>query len=150
MILFIFVTKFVGTGRFEIVEGGAAVVTGTVRHTPKPSLEMMGLEAPSDDDVIEEMTSKDIYKDLRLRGYHYSGLFRGVKSSTIDATKGTLAWANNWVTFMDNMQQISILGMDTRGLLVPTGIQKITIDAKSHSNMIRESMSEEKGESNLG
>lgn len=96
---------------------------------------------------IEEMSSRDVYKELKLRGYHYSGLFRSIKSSTTDGTRGKIAWANNWVAFMDNMLQMKILGMDSRGLFVPTGIQKLVIDTKVHLNQIRAMTEEEKGTS---
>ena len=82
------------------------------------------------------MSTRDIYKELRLRGYHYSGMFRSLKSATIDGTKGTILWKNNWVTFMDNMLQMQILGSDTRGLFVPTAIAKLIIDTKSHLSQI--------------
>lgn len=126
-----------------------AIVTGTIRHVTKPSLERMNIPTPNDDHVVEEMSSRDIYKDLRLRGYNYSGMFRGVKSATLDATKGTIAWVNNWVAFMDNMLQMSILDIDSQGLFVPTGIQKLVIDTKFHLNALRASTSEQKRELNL-
>ncbi|OXU23005.1 hypothetical protein TSAR_015483 [Trichomalopsis sarcophagae] len=135
-----------GSGRFEVIEGGVAVVTGYVRATSNPADEMVNpalLATDNDDD--ECMTTRDVYKELRLRGYHYSGLFRSVKTATITGSKGHLAWHNNWVAFMDNMLQMQILGADTRGLFVPTGIQKLVIDTKSHLNQIR-AMDEENKE----
>ena len=127
--------SYLGTGRFEVVEGGAAVVTGYVRHSSNPSEEKVN---PTFDDTIEEdMSHRDVYKELRLRGYHYSGLFRGIKSANIKGNKGSIAWNNNWVAFMDNMLQMEILGIDSRGLFVPTGIQKLVIDTKLHLNQIR-------------
>ncbi|XP_044017899.1 fatty acid synthase-like [Aphidius gifuensis] len=131
-----------GTGRFEVVESGAAVVTGYVRHSSKLSVEKMG--AVSVAEQVEEMSSRDVYKELKLRGYHYSGLFRSIKSATTDGTRGKIAWANNWVAFMDNMLQMKILGMDSRGLFVPTGIQKLVIDTKVHLNQIRAMADEDK------
>lgn len=84
------------------------------------------------------MISRDVYKELRLRGYHYSGLFRSVKSSTIDGSKGHITWHNNWVAFMDNMLQMQILGNDSRGLFVPIGIKKLVIDQSAHLKLIKE------------
>ncbi|XP_063988184.1 fatty acid synthase-like [Diachasmimorpha longicaudata] len=132
-----------GTGRFEVVEGGAAVVTGFVHHAPNPQQEQIIFPRLSDD-VEEDMQKKDIYKELKLRGYQYSGLFKGIKSASVDGLKGTLAWANNWVAFMDNMLQMKILGLDTRNLLVPTAIQKLTIDTKTHLQQIRDMPDDEK------
>ncbi|KAK0096040.1 hypothetical protein PV326_006670, partial [Microctonus aethiopoides] len=125
-----------GTGRFEIVEGGVAVVTGYVQSTSKPHVEKMNPPLIKNNEE-EEMTNKDFYKELRLRGYNYDGLFKGIKSATTSGSRGTIAWANNWVAFMDNMLQLQILGMDSRSLCVPTAIQKLVIDTKMHLNRIR-------------
>ena len=94
----------------------------------------------------ELMTTRDIYKELRLRGYHYSGYFRALKSATTDGSKGKILWSNNWVAFMDNMLQMQILGGDSRGLFVPTGITKLVIDTRDHLNQVRAMDDENKGE----
>lgn len=92
----------------------------------------------------EVMTTKDIYKELKLRGYQYANLFRGLKSSSITGKQGHIAWTSNWVTFLDNMLQIKILGIDTRNLYVPTEIQKLVIDTKLHAECIHNITSKEK------
>lgn len=124
-------------------EGGAAVVTGYVREIANPSAEK--IKCTYDSEKNQEMSTKDVYKELKLRGYHYSGLFRSVKSATTDGSSGQIVWDNNWVAFMDNMLQMKILGMDSRGLFVPTGIQKLVIDPKAHFNEIREMPDDHKG-----
>lgn len=65
-----------------------------------------------------------------------SGLFRGVLGCNVEGTRGRLAWNNNWVTFMDCMLQMIIIGNDTRGLYVPTRIEKLSVDANMHYNAI--------------
>jgi len=90
------------------------------------------------------LKTKDIYKELKLRGYQYANLFRGLKSSSTTGKRGHIAWMNNWVTFMDNMLQIKIFGRDMRSLYVPTEIQKLVIDAKFHARYIRNITAEEK------
>lgn len=68
------------SGSFEVVEGGAAIVTGRVYVPDDVAKEMVDLpppEKPTGKDLID-MKGKDIYKELRLRGYNYSGLFRSV------------------------------------------------------------------------
>jgi len=92
---------------------------------------------PKDEGEEEVMTTKDIYKELRLRGYQYSGIFRSLKSASVSGTKGHIAWMSNWVTFLDNMLQIMMLGLDTRNLYIPTKIRKIVIDTKLHQQEIR-------------
>ncbi|XP_015113026.1 fatty acid synthase [Diachasma alloeum] len=125
-----------GTGRFEVIEGGVAVVIGVVRSTVDAQSEQLKIPIPNEDQP-EELETKDVYKEFRLRGYQYSGLFRAIKSATLDGTKGTIRWNSNWVAFMDNMLQMMLLGLDTRNLLVPTKIQKLVIDTKEHSRQIR-------------
>lgn len=134
-----------GTGRFEVSEGGTAVVSGLIRVVKNPSQEKVPTALyPKDEGEEEVMTTKDIYKELRLRGYQYSGLFRSLNSASISAKKGHIAWVDNWVTFLDNMLQIMILGMDTRNLYVPMKIQKIVIDTKLQHREARKQDSEDK------
>ncbi|KAL6436122.1 hypothetical protein ACFW04_005722 [Cataglyphis niger] len=134
------------TGNFEIIEGGNAVVTGTVRIALDPAKEKIPSHFLYENYENEEevMMTKDIYKELKLRGYQYTNLFRGLKSSSTTGKQGHIAWTNNWVTFMDNMLQIKILGIDMRNLYVPTEIQKLVIDTKLHAQYIQNITSEEK------
>jgi fatty acid synthase len=71
-----------GSGNFEVFEGGAAVVSGTVRvpenvSHEKASLEFFELQTSAN---LLELSSQDIYKELRLRGYNYRGDFCGLVS----------------------------------------------------------------------
>lgn len=69
-----------GSGNFEIVEGGAAIVTGRIYVPENINKEIVELEAPEDetDPSLVDLSGKDFYKELRLRGYNYKGLFRSV------------------------------------------------------------------------
>jgi len=71
-----------GTGNFEVFEGGAAVVSGTVRVPDNVSNGRASLEffEPQTIDDLLELSSRDIYKELRLRGYNYQGDFCGLVS----------------------------------------------------------------------
>jgi fatty acid synthase len=71
-----------GSGNFEVFEGGAAVVSGTVRVPENVSHERAPLEffEPKTSDSLLELSSRDIYKELRLRGYNYRGDFCGLVS----------------------------------------------------------------------
>ncbi|XP_022831505.1 fatty acid synthase [Spodoptera litura] len=127
-----------GSGNFEIVESGASIVTGRIYAKKNVGQDFRVLPhlpevtGPS----IKHLLTKDFYKELRLRGYQYSGLFRGVLGCNVEGTRGRLSWVNNWVTFMDCMLQMKIIGQDTRGLFVPTRIEKLSIDANMHYNAI--------------
>jgi fatty acid synthase len=71
-----------GSGNFEVFEGGAAVVSGTVRVPDNVSHETASLELLEQQtgDNLLELSSQDIYKELRLRGYNYQGDFCGLVS----------------------------------------------------------------------
>uniref|UniRef100_A0A1B0B9K0 Fatty acid synthase n=1 Tax=Glossina palpalis gambiensis TaxID=67801 RepID=A0A1B0B9K0_9MUSC len=122
-----------GTGNFEITESGALVVTGRITEIERPSL-------PEVYDFIEEsvfptLCQKDFYKELRLRGYHYKGSFRAVKEARGDGLQGKVGWNLNWVTFIDAMLQIQILGTDSRTLLLPTNMRKLRICGLHHVDL---------------
>jgi fatty acid synthase len=71
-----------GTGNFEVAEGGAVVVSGTVELLENISHETASLEffEPQTSDDLLQLSSQDIYKELRLRGYNYQGDFCGLVS----------------------------------------------------------------------
>lgn len=122
-----------GTGRFEIVEGQSAVVTGCVQQCLEPpQLTLLPPLKPSDFPILP---TKDFYKELRLRGYHYNGLFRSVIEARSDGQYGRVRWESNWVAFMDCLLQIAILGKDSRALQLPTRIEKISINTHKHSQI---------------
>jgi fatty acid synthase len=122
-----------GTGRFEISEGNTAVVTGFIRRIESPTLTEIKVKEQTD---LPMLPTKDFYKELRLRGYHYSGLFRSVVEARCDGLTGKVKWDSNWVAFLDCLLQIQILGKDTRSLCLPTGIQKLVIDPQAHTKLI--------------
>jgi len=63
------------------------VVTGKVHATSNPKQELIPNSLlPEDDEEEEHMTARDIYKELKLRGYQY--WFRGLKSASISCNKG--------------------------------------------------------------
>ncbi|XP_012058765.1 PREDICTED: fatty acid synthase-like [Atta cephalotes] len=128
-------------GKFEITEGDSVVVTGTVYEALNSEQEMIPINLLSgNNDEDEDMTARDIYKELKLRGYQYKGFFRGLKSASISGTQGHIVWKNNWETFMDSMLQMQIIGYDTRELCVPTSIQKLVINPVLHASKLRESV----------
>lgn len=128
---------FQGSGKFEITEGSAIVATGTIRKVLNPRQEMIDEKFLTKIEDEEIMTNKDIYTELRLRGYEYAGPFCALNSSSLKGTRGHISWMKNWAVFMDNMLQMKILGFDTKSLYVPTAIRKIVIDTKFHNEIIR-------------
>lgn len=124
-----------GTGRFEISEAHVPIVTGYVAELEETAeLTELPFLTRSDYPMLDQ---KDFYKELRLRGYQYSDSFRSVYQARGDGLYGKVQWDNNWVSFLDCLLQISIIGKDSRSLILPTRIQKIIINTKEH---MRESM----------
>jgi hypothetical protein len=73
------------SGKFEVTEGNAPVMSGLVRVPTNVSHEMVALEPPKsivNEDLLE-FSSQDIQKYLRLRGYEYEGLFCGLVCADI-------------------------------------------------------------------
>lgn len=89
------------------------------------------------------MTSNDVYKEFRLRGYQYAGKFQSIYQATENGSKAHITWHDDWIVFMENMIQTAILGIDTRQLFVPTSVDKIVIDPNLHYTQIRSSKSEQ-------
>ncbi|XP_036143017.1 fatty acid synthase-like [Monomorium pharaonis] len=124
-------------GKFEITESDSVVVTGTAYNISNPEQEMTSTDLLLENyDEEKEMTARDIYKELKLRGYQYSGWFRGIKSASVSGNKGHIIW-KNWVTFMDTMLQMRLIGYDTRDLYVPTSIRRLVINPELHISMLR-------------
>ncbi|XP_061378336.1 fatty acid synthase [Danaus plexippus] len=119
-----------GSGEFEVCEGGGVAVTGLVRLAHDPAAERLALDDSTDlrEPELLPLVSDDVYKELRLRGYNYGGIFRGILASDPRGTAGTLAWNDNWISFMDTMLQFGIIGVDTRELYLPTRLQRALID----------------------
>ncbi|XP_066589497.1 fatty acid synthase [Prorops nasuta] len=131
---------FEGTGDFEIVEGGSVAVTGKIRVAENIEKEQLDLPAPvvKNDKELLDLNTGDIYKDLRLRGYDYDGIFRGIKSSDNRGISGKLVWNNEWISYLDTMLQFTILGKSTPALFLPTRLQQISINPILHKNLVSE------------
>lgn len=127
-----------GSGEFEVHEGGSVAVSGIIR-TPetvqKEFLPLKPLSIPETPKFLPLDTS-DVYKELRLRGYDYHGLFRGIKKVDNEGTWGKLSWDENWVSFLDTMLQFTILSQPNRGLYLPTRLQQATIDPKAFTEFV--------------
>lgn len=125
-----------GTGRFEITEANTAVVTGYIKKLEhEEEFTVIPEPPPSKFPMLE---AKDFYKELRLRGYHYHGVFRGVEQARGDGLMGRIKYDRNWVPFLDCLMQIHIVGYDLRSLILPTRIQRLRIDSRNHVKMVNE------------
>ncbi|XP_012261752.1 fatty acid synthase [Athalia rosae] len=131
------VNIFDGTGEFEICEAGSVAVSGRISLPENVEKQQLNLPVPVSKCNAEllELNTSDVYKDLRLRGYDYDGIFRGIKSSDNKGVAGQLFWDNNWVSYIDTMLQFSILGKDTRDLYLPTRLQRAVINPIMHKEL---------------
>ncbi|CAH1187511.1 unnamed protein product [Phyllotreta striolata] len=122
------------SGGFEITEGDSIVVSGKIHSKDNEHFE----RSENFYEISDELTlsSKDVYKELRLRGYNYSGGFRSIEQCNVTATRSLIKWEDNWTTFMDNLLQLRILQTDTRLLYVPTYIQQLVLPAKQQLEFI--------------
>ncbi|XP_044732193.1 fatty acid synthase-like [Chrysoperla carnea] len=131
-----------GTGNFEILESDSVVVTGRLKRLPHNSKELLKL--PEVKPIVNDtdklpLNSRDIYKELRLRGYNYQNEFKGIISTDNSGFVGQIQWKPSmWTAFMDNMLQLQILQEDARFLYVPTSIRKLTIYPHEHFQHIQE------------
>ncbi|XP_076763351.1 fatty acid synthase 1 [Xylocopa sonorina] len=131
------INVFMGTGEFEICENGSVAVTGTISEPENANKMLLNVPEPvhGDEPDLLELNKNDIYKELRLRGYDYSGVFQGIKSSHNRGFTGKLLW-HNWVSFMDTMLQFAILEKNSRGLYVPVRMQYAAINPIVHLDFV--------------
>nr|AKG51661.1 fatty acid synthase [Oryzias sinensis] len=122
------------TNSFEVSENGQLAVSGQVRVLEDAALDSFHqqMSAGTSRPMSVKLKAADIYKELRLRGYEYSSAFQGVLESSGDGDSGTLQWTGNWVTFLDTMLQMLVVGLPGRSLRLPTRIRSVCIDPSAH------------------
>ncbi|XP_063877296.1 fatty acid synthase-like isoform X1 [Scylla paramamosain] len=135
-------------GEFEIVVSDAVAASGRIHvggdHASENAsllsflekLEVKGSQSTSTS--TSNLDKKDVYRELRLRGYEYKGLFQGITSANLEGTEGQLVWHNNWVPLLDTMLQFSLLGAKQRALMLPTRIRKVTVDPSTFMTHLQE------------
>jgi len=67
---------FPGSSSFEICEGSSLVASGKIRLVTNVQQEQLQLPSLPGIAGSNKLSTKDIYKELRLRGYDYSGAFQ--------------------------------------------------------------------------
>uniref|UniRef100_T1H8C9 Fatty acid synthase n=1 Tax=Rhodnius prolixus TaxID=13249 RepID=T1H8C9_RHOPR len=130
------VNIFDGSGEFEICESGAVVVRGRISKSEGIQKDGLNLSKPVLDSQNLPLSKQHIYRDLRLRGYEYSGLFNGILGADNCGAVGELEWSENWVSFMDTMLQFSLIQKNARGLYLPTRLQRVVIDPVHHLSVV--------------
>uniref|UniRef100_A0A6Q2Y0D1 Fatty acid synthase n=1 Tax=Esox lucius TaxID=8010 RepID=A0A6Q2Y0D1_ESOLU len=131
------------TNRFEVSENGNLAVSGKVSILEDAALDSFHSQigepiAGADVDSKLRLTASDIYKELRLRGYDYGKTFQGILESNNAGDSGMLQWTGNWVTFLDTMLQMIVVGLSGRSLRLPTRIRSVCVDPTIHQERVIE------------
>lgn len=160
------------TGNFEVKEGDVIVVSGKI-----VALDQTGEEKQLRESVLRKIEdartnksgltigAKDIYKELRIRGYEYGPYFQAMIEASSDGSQGKVIWRDvvtksvkdtlgleteedfaylwvkSWCAFMDSMLQLQLIKStsDTRCLLVPTSIESLVVFPDQLKKSIAES-----------
>lgn len=82
-----------GTGLFEITEAGSLVASGRIVELHSP----INTVTKHNDKIQSNMviSSSDVYKELRLRGYEYEGLFQGIVQTDLDCKLSEMLNSSN-------------------------------------------------------
>uniref|UniRef100_A0A182NVM5 Uncharacterized protein n=1 Tax=Anopheles dirus TaxID=7168 RepID=A0A182NVM5_9DIPT len=121
------------SGHFEVTEGSTLVVKGYIQRLDR--FELQPIQRKSTQSVV--LPTKDFYKELRLRGYHYGGLFKSVLDSASDGSFARIMWHGNWTALLDCMLQVAIIAVDSRSLMIPTRVQSIKIDPVRQKTLLQ-------------
>ncbi|XP_053561686.1 fatty acid synthase [Bombina bombina] len=128
--------------RFEVSENGNLAASGKICIMEENAQNHFRSHLAECDDKnswqAEDFTlsDKDIYKELRLRGYDYGSTFQGIIQSNSAGDRGSLLWNGNWITFLDTMLQIMVLGQRGRSLRLPTRFLSVSIDPTIHEDFV--------------
>ena len=81
---------------FEIANGDQLAVSGKIFVPEEPlTMEDQTKQKPVNrDEGAVELSTKDAYKELRLRGYEYGGLFQGIVKAKNDGKKYIMTLLN--------------------------------------------------------
>lgn len=133
------------TGVFELFEGENVIVTGRVAvHESIAKLEQLKslvhqqlMQLGERKRLVELLEQEEIYRELRMRGYEYSGEFQPLVRADIEGMCGEVMWTGKWIPFLDAMLQLNMLSQKrvTGGLMLPTRIRMIKIDPFAHYNV---------------
>ena len=114
------------------------VVSGNIEFAPENRATSAPLP-PRQETTWLPLNTDDIYKEFRLRGYNYSGLFQGIQKIDNEGKWAELAWTGNWVSFLDTMLQTTILSTTSRNMALPIDFERITIDPFEFKKHLKES-----------
>jgi hypothetical protein len=123
------------SGDFVILENGNTTCVGKIRSPDEYTLSVQQVfqDMPKPEEFEAEISTDDIYKDLRCMGYDYGPKFRGlrkVRTKDFETLWGEVEWDGNWVPFMDSLLQTMAGAMPFRKMMVPVMIKQLRCDPK--------------------
>ena len=117
---------FLETKRFQIVYDQNVFVEGYYNiDTSHFDYKKYMVSQPSENAI--KLNKKDVYKELKIRGYDYKGSFQGIEEAMSDGTYGVIKYHDDWISFSDSCLQMAILDHKS-GLYIPTSIEYIRCD----------------------
>jgi len=115
------------SGEFELKESDKIVASGQISTSATIEKELSKLVTLKNKKPQHlPLDSADVYKELRLKGYDYKGPFRGIQK--IDHTGYYVNFNGNWLAFLENLFQISVLQLDNYNFYIPKFVKKVVID----------------------
>ncbi|NXJ82917.1 FAS synthase, partial [Trogon melanurus] len=126
---------------FEVSGNGNLAVSGKITLLEGTALknfrnQTIDLQTQADMSSKSGLLKEDIYQELHLRGYNYGPTFQGVLECNSEANTGKILWNGNWVTFLDTLLHMIILGETGRSLRLPTRIRSVCIDPVLHQEQV--------------
>nr|XP_012228972.1 PREDICTED: fatty acid synthase-like [Linepithema humile] len=94
------------------------------------------LPNPFADNSSFMLSHADIYKELSLRGHEYSSDFRNIESCDSHAIIGKLYWFHDYIPFINNIVQFSMLSGSRKPQYI-SYIQQILIDPDQHKQILK-------------
>ncbi len=122
------------SGEFKVLNEDTVNVTGSIMHTENVKLFEKNKTEISNGSVT--LSSDDLYKEFRLRGYNFHGEFTRIVELNTDGSQGKLKWDGNWIPFLDGVLQMYVPLEESRICVLPVAIQKFVIDPKLHLEMV--------------
>ena len=123
-----------------ISEANEQLCVGKIKTLDEAGLRLQNLMNEDESELEYYLSSKDIYKDLKLYGYEYGKHFQKLKylrTNDFNTIRGQIEWSGNWITFVDSLLQSLIIAQPYRKMRVPTMIKYLRCNPKILSKAIK-------------
>lgn len=123
------------SNEFKIFESGALTAKGNFEINEK---NFAGQLIDSCNRQVEstsyELSTDDIYNELKSRGYGYQGSFRSIHSANIEVTSALVESSNDWISLIDSLLQFGTLSINTKDILIPAKIFYLSLNPIAHKS----------------